>query len=96
MNIDREQKTLTISQGTGITVSVTLVLMFAGAIFTGATWLSEMRNRTSNLELTSERLNADVSKLNTESTTNQVKFTEIQTQLKSIDTTLLEIKERLR
>lgn len=96
MEINRENKTITITQNTGITVSIALILMFAGAIFTTATWVADMRNRVSALENTTNTQSTYITKLQADSTTSQVKFTEIQTQLKSIDTTLVEIKERLQ
>lgn len=96
MEINRKDKTLTISQNTGVTVSLALVIMFSGAVFTGATWLADVRNRISNIELTDAQQQTDISRLKSESTTNQVKFSEIQTQLKSIDSTLVEIKDRLK
>lgn len=95
MEVNRTKKTITISQNTGITVSIALVLMFAGAIFTVATWTTDVRNITQRNKTDIVDLRNDVTQLKVDSTTSQVKFTEIQTQLKSIDATLLEIKERL-
>lgn len=95
MDFNKAQKTITISQSTGITVSLTLIIMFAGAIFTSATWIADMRNRITDVEKTSDLNATDIATLKSESTTTQVKFTEIQTQLKGIDATLLEIKAKL-
>lgn len=96
MEINRTAKTLTISQNTGITFSVAFLIMLAGALITGTTWISSMQSRTEALEKSSIESKADIAKLKNESTQTQIKFTEIQTQLKSIDTTLLEIKEKLK
>ena len=96
MEINREKKTVTITQNTGITLSVALVVMLAGGLFTIATWVADQRNRLTITEGTVLNIRADVTKLQAESTDSRIKYTEIQTQLKSIDATLLEIKERLK
>ena len=88
------KKTITVSQTTGITVSVTLLIMFAGAIFTAATWIADIRNRTTNLELVQTRHNDDITLLKADSVNSQIKFTEIQTQLKGIEALLIELKDR--
>lgn len=96
MEINKRDRTITISQNTGITVSVALAAMFAGAIFTVATWAADIRNRVTATELTSTDNTTEIIKLQGQYNESQIKLTEIQTQLKSIDTTLLEIKERVR
>ncbi len=95
MEINRTNKTITISQNTGVTFSVAFLIMVAGALVTGTTWVAGMDNRTRSIEEHTTTNTQDIGRLKSESTTNQVKFTEIQTQLKSIDATLVEIKERL-
>ena len=93
--VNTGKKTITVSQTTGITVSVTLLIMFAGAVFTTATWIADIRNNVSDLQIVTERNRQDVASLKNENTSTQVKFTEIQTQLKGIDATLLEIKQSI-
>lgn len=95
MKYDKQARTITISQNTGITVSFALLIMFAGAIFTIATWVGDTRHNTTQNTTDISSLKADVVKLQGSDTETKVKLTEIQTQLKSIDTSLLEIKERL-
>ena len=94
MEVNKKTKTITVSQNTGITVSITLIIMFAGALITGTTWLTDMRNRTSNLELAQTRHGDDINILKAESVNSQIKFTEIQTQLKAIEALLIELKDR--
>lgn len=96
MDHSKKSKTITVSQNTGITISVTLVIMFSGALFTGATWIADMRNRTANLELVQTRHNNDINALKSDSVNSQIKFTEIQTQLKGIEALLIELKETRR
>ena len=96
MKYDKDSKTITISQNTGVTLSITLIIMFAGAIFTVSTWVSDTRYNTAQNTRDITTVRADVVKLQTEGTDAKVKFTEIQTQLKGIDASLLEIKESLR
>lgn len=95
MEANDKNKTLTIKQSTGVTFSLIMLVMFAGAIATVFTWTADMRNRVTNAEGMVTILRADIVKLQNEGTDTKVKFTEIQTQLKSIDATLLDIKERL-
>lgn len=96
MEINKQNKTITITQNTGITISIALVIMLTGALFTLATYFADQRNRLTIVESAQVSLRGDITKLQTESTDSRIKYTEIQTQLKSIDTTLLEIKEKLR
>lgn len=95
MKLDRERKTITISQNTGITVSVMLMIMFTGAVATATTWVATTENRVSAVEERSSSNKNDINKLKTENTNALVKFTEIQSQLKSMDITLTEIKSKL-
>lgn len=95
MKYDKDQKTITLSQNTGITVSVALLTMFAGAIFTIATWSTDMRRSTIQNTQDITTIQADIIELRADSIDGRVKLTEIQTQLKNIDLSLIEIKERL-
>lgn len=95
MEFNKDSRTITISQNTGITVSVALMVMFAGAVFTVATWSTDVRRSTIDNTQSITDIKADVAKLQIESVDSRVKFSEIQTQLKSIDLSLVEIKERL-
>lgn len=95
MKYDKTSKTITLSQNTGITVTVTLAFMFAGACFTIATWVGDTRHNTATNTQDIGNLKSDVTKLQSENIDTKVKLTEIQTQLKSIDISLIEIKERL-
>lgn len=92
MNYNHEEKTLTISQNTGITFSVAFFLMVAGAIVTGAVWVNTTQTRIDNAVASIKENRADINTLKTSDTSNQIKFTEIQTQLKGIGVTQEELK----
>lgn len=92
MNYNHEDKTLTISQNTGITFSVAFFLMVAGAIVTGAVWVNTTQTRIDNAVASIKENRADINILKTSDTSNQIKFTEIQTQLKGIGVTQEELK----
>lgn len=96
MRYDKDHKTITISQNTGITVSIALLIMFAGAVFTIATWTTDVRRTSLQNSTDITNLQADVVKLQAENIDARVKLTEIQTQLKNIDLSLIEIKEAVR
>jgi len=51
MEINKSSKTITITQNTGITISIALVVMFAGALFTLATYFADQRNRLTHVEV---------------------------------------------
>lgn len=93
MEINRKDKTLTISQNTGITVSITLVIMFAGAVFTLATTFTDFRAKISTSEQNIVQIKSDIINLQNDNVNSKVEFSKIQTQLSSIETTLIEIKE---
>lgn len=96
MEINKTSKTITISQNTGITMSLAFMIMIAGALITGVSWINTTQNRIDNLTISVQGQRVEINQLKTDSTNSQIKFTEIQTQLKSIDTTLLEIKDKLK
>lgn len=96
MQYDKENRQITVSQNTGVTLSVALIIMFAGAIMTATTTFNRIDTRGKQNAETTTDLRERVTKLEAESNESQVKFTEIQTQLKSIDANLLEIKEKLK
>jgi septal ring factor EnvC (AmiA/AmiB activator) len=95
MNIDKDNKTITVAQNTGVTVSVALLIMFTGAIITLASSYADFQNRLTQAENKLTGLNTDIIRLKADGTDAKIKLTEIQTQLKSIDTSLLEIKQKL-
>lgn len=92
MNYSHEDKTLTISQNTGITFSVAFFLMVAGAIATGAVWVNATQTRVDNAIASIKENRAKIDRLEASDTSNQIKFTEIQTQLKGIGVTQEELK----
>lgn len=96
MKYDKATKTITISQNTGITFSVALLIMFSGAVFTVATWVGDTRHATQDNTRDISSLKDDVTKLKGSDTETKVKLTEIQTQLKAIDTSLIEIKNSVK
>lgn len=81
---DREQKTFTITQNTGITFSLALLLMISGAVISATTWVTTTQSRMDNVIASVKENQEEINKLKATDTTNQIKFTEIQTELKNI------------
>lgn len=96
IHYDKEQKTFTITQSTGITFSLALLLMLAGAVISATTWVTTTQARIDNLALSVKENRENITNLTKKSNDSDVKFVEIQTQLKSIDSNLLEIKAKLK
>lgn len=96
IHYDKEQKTFTITQSTGITFSLALLLMLAGAVISATTWVTTTQARIDNLGLSVKENRENITNLTKKSNDSDVKFVEIQTQLKSIDSNLLEIKAKLK
>lgn len=91
----RLEKGITISTNSAITVSLALVLMFAGAVWTGAITVSSWDNRVSALEKQDVEQDKKIIELSSDNVNAKVQLSEIQTQLKNIDTNILDIKQRL-
>ena len=89
-------KTYTISQSTGIKVSITFALMVAGALVSGVTWINMTQNNINELTAQTADNAARINKLQDDTNEAKLKYTEIATQLRNIDTTLVEIKQKLR
>lgn len=96
MTIDKTTRTLTVSQNTGIAFSVGFLLMLAGALVSATIWVNSTQNRLDTLAENDRNQRVEIDQLKTDSTALQLGITEIKTQLRSIDTTLLEIKENSR
>lgn len=96
MKLDHETKTITISQNTGITFSVAFLLMVAGALISGAVWVANTQSHIDEVTRQVEVTRQDVEQLKSDTNDAKVKYAEIQTQLKSIDATLIEIKQAVR
>ncbi len=96
MKYDKATKTITISQNTGITISLAILIMLCGAVFTIATWVGDTRHSTQDNTRDIVVIKDDVAKLKGSDTETKVKLTEIQTQLRSIDTSLVEIKDSVK
>ena len=86
---------LTITKNTGITFSVAFLVGVGSFIWTSSQQVSEVRTQIEQNVQQIEDLKDSVSELETEGVTTQLKLTEIQTQLRGIDATLLEIKQKL-
>lgn len=96
VHYNKEEKTFTITQNTGVTVSIALLLMLAGAVISSTTWVNTTQSRIDSLAQSVRDNRANIAELTKKTNESDVKFVEIQTQLKSIDTTLFEIKSALR
>lgn len=96
MNYDKEKSTITISKNTGITVSAMMLIMIGGALVTATINYNDLRNSTKLNTSDIRKLQEENDKLEADNVTSKVEFSKIQTQLKSIDTSLVEIKSRLQ
>lgn len=96
MENNKKEKTLLLSQNTNVTTTIAFVVFIVGALATGITWINSTQNKIENMTEVMRDHDAEIGKLKTESTNSQIKFTEIQTQLKSMDITLVEIKESVK
>lgn len=94
MTFDKDKGTLTISQNTGITFSIAFLLMIAGALITAAAWVTTTQSRIDSTIASVKENRADINTLKASDTSNQIKFTEIQTQLKGIGVTQEELKSQ--
>lgn len=90
---DKDQKTFTITQGTGVTLSLTLLIMLVTAAGSIATWVSTTQSRIDNLASSVKENRENITDLIKRSNDSDVKFVEIQTQLKSIDVNIQRLIE---
>ena len=96
MTKDSKDKTITLKQSTGFNISLVILVMAVGAVITFTTFITDIKSRSIDNK---NRLNAveeDLQKIHNETNDSKVKYSEIQVQLKNIDATLLEIKQKLR
>lgn len=93
--MDKDKKTITITQNTGITLSVTFLIMLLGVTISTVTWFNLVNSQIKMLDNRTSDNASDILKLKTESTATQIKFSEIQAQLKNIEATLSDIKQRV-
>ena len=93
---NKEEKTFTITQNTGVTVSIALLLMLAGAVISSTTWVNTTQSRIDALTQSVRENRSSITELTKKTNESDLKFVEIQTQLKSIDVTLLEIKAAVK
>ena len=91
-----EPKTITIKQNTAINVSVAIVIMFAGALITATTMFVELRGQVAVNKSGVEQMNVDISNLKAENTIVKVELAKVQSQLTSIESHLIDLKEGLR
>ena len=91
-----KSKTYTISQSTGVKISITFALMLAGALVSGVTWINMTQNNINELNSAVTSNTIKIDKLQSDNNEAKLKYTEIATQLRNIDATLVEIKQRLR
>ena len=96
MTKDNETKTITIKQSTGFNISLVILVMFVGAIIAFTTFISDIKTRSIDNRNRIVEIEQDINKMQAETNESKVKYSEIQTQLKNIDATLMEIKQKLR
>lgn len=79
---------ITLTKNTYITLSLSLVIMIGGALVTATSWFVTLQNQvTMN--------SSDITDLKTDNVTAKVQLAEIKSQLSSIDSNILDIKQRL-
>jgi len=69
--------------------------MFGGALVTVTTTYNQMQSRISENARQIVQLNAQISTLSNDSINAKVQLSDIQAQLKNIDTNILDVKQRL-
>lgn len=93
IHYDKEQKTFTITQSTGVTFSLALLLMIGGAVVSATTWVTTTQSRMDNVIASVKENRENITDLIKRSNDSDVKFVEIQTQLKSIDVNIQRLIE---
>lgn len=93
IHYDKEQKTFTITQSTGVTFSLALLLMIGGAVVSATTWVTTTQSRMDNVIASVKENRKNITDLIKRSNDSDVKFVEIQTQLKSIDVNIQRLIE---
>lgn len=96
MTKDNETKTITLKQSTGFNISLVILVMSVGAVITFTTFITDIKNRSVDNRNRIVEIEQDINKMQAETNESKVKYSEIQTQLKNIDATLIEIKQKLR
>lgn len=96
MTKNSENKTITIKQSTGFNISLIILVMAVGAIITFTTFISDIKTRSVDNKNKISDIERDLQGIHNETNDSKIKYTEIQTQLKNIDATLVEIKQKLR
>lgn len=92
MTRDSENKTITITQKTGVTFSIAILIMVGGALITATITFQNLRNQvtenTTRIATNEHRLTV----VESDGTSSKVQFAQIQEQLKGIDARLAEIQ----
>lgn len=86
----------TIGRKTVITFSASFLLMLAGALVTATMTFNDMRNQIHQNELVIQENKTRLTKVEQATNEAKVSFGEIQTELKNINLTMLEIKAQLQ
>ena len=92
MNYNRDDRTITVKQATGVYTSIGFLITLGIALFFSSQCLTTIQNRVDSAVTSIKENREEINKLKTSDTSNQIKFTEIQTQLKGIGVTQEELK----
>jgi hypothetical protein len=92
---NKDEKTLTLSRNTFLNISVGILIMLGGALVTATISFQNLRNQVSQNTITAQKNNDNILRLQTDGTSAKIELTKIQTQLSSIESTLIELKEGL-
>lgn len=83
------------SDNTRVTVTVGFFILIIGGVFGTGSYVANLQNTVSANQVDITELQKAKEKSDEQALANQLRLTEIQTQLKSIDVTLSEIKQKL-
>lgn len=92
---DKQNKTVTLTQNTAIGVSLGFLIVLGTMLMTVTTAFVDVKNQVGQNKLDIAQLQEDTNKLEIETINAKVEFSKIQAQLTSIETNIIEIKERL-
>lgn len=74
-------------------MSIAFIIMCIGALITAVSWVNATQNRIDNVTSSLQGQRTEIDQLKTDSSALQIALAEIRTQLRSIDSSVLEIKE---
>lgn len=83
------------SKDTPVSFTVGFLMIVLSGVIGGTIWVSNTTSRVALIEQTQQANIEHLKSLDTDTNVQKIQYAEIQTQLKNIDTTLVEIKQKL-